>query len=187
MSDLVVLDGAVVPVGPRDERVFRFDWDTDNLNAGVVIASQALQVVRLHPDPVSITSIVRSGTTATVVTGTDHGLQTGDLACIAGADQDGFNLSASVTVTGARSFTYTVGGSVETPATGPALSVSVGVSFDSSAVLSAAPYSSRSTLVRIVVGGPEFSGYRFKILNKIVTDETPAQTKWRWFVVVVQS
>jgi hypothetical protein len=66
---------------------------------------------------VSVTSITRSSTTATV-TATAHGFTTGDQVNIRGAVQTDYNGDFIVTVTDANTFTYTVSGSPATPATG---------------------------------------------------------------------
>lgn len=185
MSD-TVQDGAVVSMDPRDERVFRFDWDTDNLPAGAAIASQSLQVIGLQPTPAAITSITRAGTTATVATATVHGLATGEIVTIAGADQADYNVTATITVTSTTLFTYTVANSPTTPATGT-MTYSRGLTFDNSSILSSAAYDSRSTQVRLLAKGPDFLGSRYEIANYITTDETPAQTKERSFFVVIEN
>jgi hypothetical protein len=66
---------------------------------------------------VSVTSITRSSTTATV-TAAAHGFTTGDQVNIRGAVQTDYNGDFLVTVTDANTFTYTVSGSPATPATG---------------------------------------------------------------------
>jgi hypothetical protein len=66
---------------------------------------------------VSVTSITRSSTTATV-TATAHGFTTGDQVNIRGAAETDYNGDFIVTVTDANTFTYTVSGSPATPATG---------------------------------------------------------------------
>jgi hypothetical protein len=67
---------------------------------------------------VNVSTITRTGVTATVTTATAHGLATGDVALIAGATQGDYNGSFVVTVTGATTFTYDVANSPVTPATG---------------------------------------------------------------------
>jgi len=67
---------------------------------------------------VSVTSITRSGTTATVTTGSSHGLVTGQMATIADAVESDYNGRYIVTVTSSTVFTYTVANSPTTPATG---------------------------------------------------------------------
>ena len=66
----------------------------------------------------SITGITRSGSTATATTAVAHGLATGDAVRVSGADQAGYNLDATITVTGATTFTYAVASGTVTPATG---------------------------------------------------------------------
>jgi len=58
----------------------------------------------------SITSITRSGTTATMTYGAAHGLATGDLVIVAGANETDYNIEAEITVTSATVVTYTVSG-----------------------------------------------------------------------------
>jgi formylglycine-generating enzyme required for sulfatase activity len=65
--------------------------------------------------PVTIT---RNSTIATATTTDAHGLSTGNHVTIAGATPAGYNLTAAITVASATTFTYTVNGSLTTPATG---------------------------------------------------------------------
>ena len=62
-------------------------------------------------------SITRSGSTATA-TQTAHGMATGDEVMIVGADQIEYNGYKTITVTGANTYTFTVSGTPDTPATG---------------------------------------------------------------------
>lgn len=67
----------------------------------------------------AVTSITRSGSTATVNTNSAHGLKTNDIVAITGATQTEYNVTAAVvTVTGSTTFTYAVTGTPTTPATG---------------------------------------------------------------------
>ncbi|HEJ3062496.1 TPA: hypothetical protein SL272_000827 [Pseudomonas aeruginosa] len=66
----------------------------------------------------SVTSLTRSGTTATAVLSGNHGLQTGDSATVAGAAETAYNGEFVVTVVNGTTFTYDVAGSPATPATG---------------------------------------------------------------------
>ena len=68
-------------------------------------------------DQISVT-ITRSGTTATATTPVDHAYTTGDSVLISGATLAGYNGTKTITVTGARSFTFTVSDSLSTPALG---------------------------------------------------------------------
>lgn len=72
----------------------------------------------------AITSITRSGSTATVTTTAAHGLATSDVVFITDSDTTGaldaeapYTQSHEITVTGASTFTYTVTGTPTTPAT----------------------------------------------------------------------
>jgi hypothetical protein len=67
---------------------------------------------------VSVASITRSDSTATVATSAAHGLSTGDSARITGADQADYNVEAVVSVIDPTHFTYTVANAPATPATG---------------------------------------------------------------------
>jgi len=69
----------------------------------------------------TITSITRTGTTATVTTSAPHGYSTGNTVQITGANQTAYCGTKTITVTGgagSTTFTYTVSGSPTTPATG---------------------------------------------------------------------
>lgn len=65
-----------------------------------------------------VSSITRSGSTATVTTSSAHGIITGVYITMTGATQTEYNVTAQVTVTGATTFTYAVSGTPATPATG---------------------------------------------------------------------
>jgi formylglycine-generating enzyme required for sulfatase activity len=65
-----------------------------------------------------VTSVTRNSTTATVTTTNEHGLSTGNHVTVAGATPAGYNLTAAVTVVTPTTFTYTVNGSLTTPANG---------------------------------------------------------------------
>lgn len=69
-------------------------------------------------DFIHISSITRSGTTATVTTTPPHGFATGQIIDIRGVTETAYNGGYLITVTGANTFTYTVSGSPSTPATG---------------------------------------------------------------------
>lgn len=76
----------------------------------------------LSAQSISVSGIVRSGTTATVTTTSDHGLANNVPVTISGADQTDYNLTdADITVTGLDTFEYEVENSPTTPATGTIL------------------------------------------------------------------
>lgn len=64
----------------------------------------------------TITSISRSGSTATLTTALSHGLSTGAVVVITGATPDNFNGTYTITVTGLTTFEYTVANSGATSA-----------------------------------------------------------------------
>jgi hypothetical protein len=66
----------------------------------------------------SVSSLTRSGSTATATTSASHGYSTGDSVTVSGAAQPEYNGTVTITVTGATTFTYTVSGSPVSPATG---------------------------------------------------------------------
>lgn len=66
----------------------------------------------------TVSSITRVTTTATVTTSSPHGLTTGNVVFIRGADQSDYNILASIIVTSTTIFTYQVENSPTTPATG---------------------------------------------------------------------
>jgi len=65
----------------------------------------------------SVTTIAASGTTATVTHPT-HGMLTGQEVIIRGANESDYNNDQTITVTDANTYTYTMGGSPTSPATG---------------------------------------------------------------------
>ena len=80
----------------------------------------ALRVIfhRTSDTAQSVSSLTRSGSTATVTTAAAHGYATDDWITIAGANETEYNGTFKITKTGASTFTYTVDGSPTTPATG---------------------------------------------------------------------
>jgi hypothetical protein len=178
-----------VPVDPNDERVFKIDWDVlGNLAAGVAIVASRFEVIGLKPKGLTIVSITRSGSTATITTTEPHGRSTGDVVTVAGADQKEYNISGAITVTGVSSFTMAITGTPDSPATSTdVLSYSQGLALDNTSILSSQPYDSRVTQVRLSGKGRAYVGRRYEIANRITTDESPAQTKERSFFVVIEN
>lgn len=68
--------------------------------------------------PLTVSSITRSGSVATVVTSTVHGLVNADTVVIAGATQPEYNGTFIITYVNTTTFTYKVEGTPATPATG---------------------------------------------------------------------
>jgi hypothetical protein len=96
--------------------------DTD-LDLSVAITAddtnEALQVNVTGKMGGTVSSLTSSGTTCTLTSTANHGLQTGDYITIAGANQAAYNGTFTITRTGATTFTYTAGSTPSaTPATG---------------------------------------------------------------------
>ncbi len=94
-----------IPIGTAIQKADGFQYETQALGT---ISNQTI----------SISSITRSGSTATVTTTSNHNLATGVSVTIAGASQTEYNIAAIITVISNTQFTYTVSGSPTTPATG---------------------------------------------------------------------
>lgn len=100
----------------------------DNIAAGSVsgpeniVAGTSAPVPQFGAEQVpaaqAVTSITRSGSTATVTTSAAHGYKSTDWARTFGAAQAEYNIAAQITVTGTTTYTYTVSGTPATPATG---------------------------------------------------------------------
>lgn len=87
---------------------------TDN-GDGTVNVSAASCFIR---PSISVTSITRVSTTATVTTSVNHGYMTDDAVYIRGANETAYNGRQIITATGLNTFTYSVYGSPATPVTG---------------------------------------------------------------------
>lgn len=74
--------------------------------------------VVISANNISVTSITRVGSTATVTTVSDHNLASGIDVTISGANEPEYNVTETITVIAADQFTYEVAGSPATPATG---------------------------------------------------------------------
>jgi head-tail adaptor len=79
---------------------------------------ERLVIQRFDPPSLAVSSLTRSGSTATVTTQEPHDFHTGDQVRHASADQAEYNVKARVTVTSPKSYTFPVSGSPATPATG---------------------------------------------------------------------
>lgn len=107
--------------GATDIAFPNYETLEDDDEAFIVQANNKLYIYRgWEGESVAITSISRSGTTATVTTTTPHGMFNGFKVRIAGATQTEYNGDFTVTVSGPSVFSYTVSGSPATPATGTA-------------------------------------------------------------------
>lgn len=86
-------------------------------NTGPVIFTQ-LDGISYGVSRLSVSSITRNGSTATCTTTSNHKAVTGDSVTISGATETEYNGTFTITVTGATTFTYTVSGTPDAPATG---------------------------------------------------------------------
>jgi uncharacterized phage protein gp47/JayE len=107
-SGIVVFTGTAGTVIPAGTVVTSSDGLEYETEGDVTISAQTI----------SVSSINRSGSTATAVTASDHNLGSGVAVTIAGADQSEYNVTEDITVNGLASFTYPVSGTPVTPATG---------------------------------------------------------------------
>lgn len=104
----ITITGTVSSVIPIDTEFSSSEGNLYLTDAEVTIASQV----------VNISTLTRSGVTATATASADHNLATGMTITIAGANETDYNGSYEITVISATEFTYTVSGSPSTPATG---------------------------------------------------------------------
>jgi uncharacterized phage protein gp47/JayE len=80
---------------------------------------------------ISVSNLIRSGTTATATTSSDHTIAVGMDITIAGANETAYNGTFTVvSIPAANQFTYTVSGSPSTPATGTITASYDGVSIE---------------------------------------------------------
>ena len=97
-------------------------------------------VVTVFDAQQTLTALTSTGTTATATTTTPHGYLNGEEILITGAAEAGYNGIKTITVTGAKTFTYTVTAGLATPATGTIVSIP--------STVPESPNSSSSRLVR---------------------------------------
>lgn len=91
-------------------------WKIGSVNTAVDQLIEVKGNVALEPSK-SVTSITRSGTTATA-TSAAHGYANGDYVLIAGANETQYNGTFTISNVTTNTFDYTVSGSPATPATG---------------------------------------------------------------------
>lgn len=91
---------------------------TRTTKTGAGELTERLTILSTTPVAIAVASVTRAGAVATVTTITPHGFTSGDYVTHAGADQQDYNVEAQVTVTGPTTYTFAVGGTPDTPATG---------------------------------------------------------------------
>jgi hypothetical protein len=113
--------GAGRPAGALPMRLTFYEEGVADPAALVAIrainATNAAVDVRYYTTSRAITSITRTGTVATATTAVPHGLATGAVVVIGGANQSQYTGTFTITVTGASTFTYTVTVTPATPTT----------------------------------------------------------------------
>ena len=128
---------AMYALDVSDKDAPKFMWKIDNTTSGFgelgeTWSTPDLAKMRVSTDPVLVfgggydpkvndmitVSLTRAAGVATVSSPIDHGYITGDSVQISGAEQGAYNGTKSITVTGPKTFTYTVTGTPQTPATG---------------------------------------------------------------------
>jgi hypothetical protein len=144
------------PTGSGASRpIEKVDW-YDALKWSNAKSRQAgLSVV--YTVPVKVATITRNNTTATVTTVVDHNLVTNDAVTVSGAAQSAYNITANVTRTGAKTFTYTVANGTVTPAT------------TNATILAAVPYKVGEAVPDVNLAA---TGFRL-----------PSEREWEWSAI----
>ncbi|PJI40411.1 hypothetical protein [Ferrovibrio sp.] len=97
---------------------YKMVWVRTDSNGLVTRGKPTVGVDLTNASRLSVTSITRASTTATVTTASSHGYSNGDTVLVSGADQSQYNGQVAIANVGANTFDYTVSGSPTTPATG---------------------------------------------------------------------
>lgn len=161
MSKIIIRDGDLVTKDPGDIKVYPFDWDSDNLAPGVTIpASSTWTITPVEP---------RWSRTKAYVVG-DQVVVNGVLYTAAAASTGQLPPNATYWTVTAISLTK----DQETILNAAAASV---------ALQRTVTGDSRVTQLRLTGGT---LGHLYEVANKVVTNETPAQTKERSFRVLIE-
>jgi hypothetical protein len=101
------------------KRHLRIDGDDQNADVLQKVEAASAAVLRhVKGRRIVVTELTASSTVATATTAVPHDLTTGDTVTVWGTVQPEYNGDFTVTVTDDTTFTYTVAGSPESPATG---------------------------------------------------------------------
>lgn len=113
-------DGATINivVSPVTITVNVKDSENANLQNARVLVETAATIASGRIFEAAVTSLTQSAGTATCTTTAAHGLSTSDKVVIRGAQPDGYNKIATVTVSSTTVFTYSVDSGLSSPATG---------------------------------------------------------------------
>ncbi len=106
---------------PNTHNLYWLTWQAATMNYNILpttISGFTITYPGAHAD-FTVSSITRSGSTATLTTSGDHGLLTTDSIWVSGADQSEYNGAFAIaTVPTSTTITFTVSGSPASPATG---------------------------------------------------------------------
>ncbi len=150
------------------------DGDTYTSTLTVVIAANSI----------SVSSITRSGSTATVTTVSDHNLANNIPVTITGANETEYNVTdTEIIVTGLNTFTYQVIGAPATPATGTILadfnSIPVPVTSDDFGAATNQDAGTILTLQSPIVGANDEAGVDFAEIGGGTDQETDTALRTR--------
>jgi hypothetical protein len=110
--EIVANNNRSLMIGNAGSSTFEYNADADFWSDRIIledgVASNLCAVWNGYRRPVTISSITRTGTTATVTTVNPHGLKTGDTVTIYGASDALYNIATAITATGSNAFTYTL-------------------------------------------------------------------------------
>lgn len=118
-----VASGVVVATEGYERPSFQIVVRARTFSEARLMARRAYKALRIRnrlvgTSALTLTSLTRSGATATATCPTAHGWVTDQQITIAGAAQSDYNGAHIITVTSTTVFTFTVSGSPVTPATG---------------------------------------------------------------------
>ena len=119
---IVADDDKIYFNGNANASMYQYSVDADGWTQGKILGYGTACIgsaQRGNSAPVALASITFSSTTATATTVINHFFQTGDSITIAGdtsVNASKYNITATITVTGATTFTYTMGSTPSTNA-----------------------------------------------------------------------
>lgn len=136
------MDARSVATGSTARKVYTCEPNCSVSNEPSLFAtSNSALVTRLTSTSVPITSISRSGTTATAITSTAHGLSDGERVTISSSSVPAYNGSWTIQYVDATTFRFTV---LETPASPATSAVGIKVSSGTSVTQSGASFAFNS-------------------------------------------
>lgn len=187
MSVVIIRPGDLDTVDPSGKKVYAFDWDTDNLAAGVTIVDSTFAITGLNAVGAAInlavTAVAYNDPAISITTAAPHGLTTGMSVTLGGVLPAEYNRTLPAVVNSPTTLTVNFGGLA---ALVSFVGATLAQGLDQVNILSALPYSSRYTQFRFIPP-PGFLGGLFEIENRITTSESPIQVKPKSFKILVQN